>query len=151
MGHVNFAVNQELTKEARTYWSTFWGVTRLSVLHEVRYFDICKCIPHDIMHVLLEGIVPLEMKLFLHHAIDYMELFTINWLSEQIATMPLRGVEATDRPSPIDRAMLNSGGHKLNQYGENNHCHCHYYLHYYLHHHHHHSSSSCNFKPAPNS
>lgn len=96
----------------------FWGITRLSILNDVRYFDVCKCMPHDVMHILLEGVTPQEMKLFLRYVIDDLGLFTINWLSEEIKKMDLTGIEAKDRPSPIDRVMLNSTGHKLNQYGQ---------------------------------
>ena len=37
-----------------------YGVNRLGVLDEVPSFDLCKCLPHDIMHVILEGVLPLN-------------------------------------------------------------------------------------------
>ncbi|XP_028412421.1 uncharacterized protein LOC114535241 [Dendronephthya gigantea] len=113
--HIEDINDDALTNDDRMYWSKFWGINRLSILNEIRYFDICKCLPHDIMHILLEGVVPLEIKLLLRHAIDDLGLFTINWLNNTIAEMILHGTESKDRPSPIDRNMLNSGGHKLNQ------------------------------------
>ncbi len=74
--------------------------------------------PHDIMHILLEGVVPMEIKLLLRHAINELQLFTINWFNRELAGMILDGTKAKDRPSPIDRKTLNSTGHKLNQSGE---------------------------------
>ena len=41
--------------------STF-GITKCSVLSKIRYFDITKHFPHDVMH---EGVLPYEMKLLL--------------------------------------------------------------------------------------
>ena len=93
----------------------FWGVTRLSSLHDATGFDVCKCLPHDIMHVLLEGVTSQEIKLFFKYAIDDLELFTINWFNEEVAQMEMAGTESKDRPSPFDRNVLNAGGHKLNQ------------------------------------
>ena len=47
--------------------SSDYGVNRLSVLDEAPYFD---CMPHDIMHVILEGILPINCKLLLVHCIS---------------------------------------------------------------------------------
>jgi hypothetical protein len=104
-----------LTARTRAYWSQFWGINDVSVLHQAKYFDVCQCLPHDIMHILLEGLVTFEIKLVLRHAIDELDLFTINWLNAQIRQMHLTGLEAC--PSAIDRSYINSNGHKLNQSG----------------------------------
>lgn len=44
-----------------------FGITKRSVLGEVKYFDITKQFPHDIMHDLYEGVLPYEVKLLLQH------------------------------------------------------------------------------------
>ena len=36
----------------------------------LRYFQVTKCFPQDVMHVLLEGVVPTEFTLFLNHALE---------------------------------------------------------------------------------
>jgi hypothetical protein len=46
--------------------STF-GITKRSVLSKIRYFDITKHFPHNVMHDLYEGVLPYEMKLLLQH------------------------------------------------------------------------------------
>ena len=74
--------------------------------------------PHDIMHILLEGVVPLKIKFLLCHGIDDLKLFTLKWLKESITNMKLTGLEAKDHRSKIDRSHLNSNGHKLNQSGK---------------------------------
>lgn len=46
----------------KEHHSTNYGINRLSVFEEVPAFSV---VPHDIMHDLSEGIVPLELKLLL--------------------------------------------------------------------------------------
>ena len=46
------------------------GINFRSPLHELRYFQVTKCFPQDVMHVLLEGVVPTEFTLFLNHALE---------------------------------------------------------------------------------
>ena len=112
------ATDKSLTTEIRRYWSKFWGVNQLSILNQARFFEVCQCLSHDIMHILFERVVPLEIKFLLRHGIDDLRLFTLKWLNESITNMKLTGLEAKDRPSKIDRSHLNSNGHKLNQSGK---------------------------------
>ena len=37
---------------------------------DLPYFDITKQLPQDVMHVLFEGLFPLNMELLLSHLID---------------------------------------------------------------------------------
>ena len=45
--------------------STYHGINFESPLNAIDHFDLTKCLPHDIMHILFEGIIPREMKLLL--------------------------------------------------------------------------------------
>jgi hypothetical protein len=47
-----------------------YGVNRRSVLADLTYFDVCKCFPEDVMHILVEGVVPYETKFLLKLLID---------------------------------------------------------------------------------
>ena len=74
---------------------------------------------HDIMHIVLEGTMPQEIKLSLwQQATDNLHLFTLNWLNEEIGKLQLTGIESKYRIWAIDRNTLNFGGHKLNQSGQ---------------------------------
>ena len=42
--------------------SKICGINRASVLLNLPYFDIIKQVPYDIMHVVLEGVVPYTLK-----------------------------------------------------------------------------------------
>ena len=50
-----------------SFVKTTFGIKSRSVLASVRYFDITKCFPQDVMHDRYEGLLPYEMKLLLQH------------------------------------------------------------------------------------
>ena len=60
----------ENTSDVRERLSTTYGVNRRSVLADLTYFDVCKCFPEDVMHILVEGVVPYETKFLLKLLID---------------------------------------------------------------------------------
>ncbi len=45
--------------------SVEYGINCASALDQIPHFSVVKSLPHDIMHDLLKGIVPYEMKLLL--------------------------------------------------------------------------------------
>lgn len=57
---------EDLSLSDRQHFSITFGVNRKSVLQDLDYFDVASgaLIP-DIMHDILEGALPLEMKLML--------------------------------------------------------------------------------------
>lgn len=102
-------------------FSKEYGVNRLSILNEVPQFDLCACIPHDIMHVLLEGVLPRHCKMLLHYCIINQRLFTVKQLNEQIKTFKYGYSEKANAPRPIDGERLTSDDNKFVQSGKFNH------------------------------
>ena len=101
--------------------STTYGINGLSVLHSVAHFDVCKCFPEDIMHVLFEGIVPYETKLLLKYLIDERRCLTLKRLNQVIESFDFGYMNRKDRPSCITRESLNAVGEaKLKQSGKCN-------------------------------
>ena len=98
-------------------FSKEYGVNRLSILNEVPQFDLCLCIPHDIMHVILEGVLPRHCKTLLHHYIIDQHLFTVKQLNKQIEEFAYGYSEKVNAPRPLDRERLTSGDYKLVQSG----------------------------------
>ena len=49
--------------------SKVYGINRSSALSHLEHFNVTEQLPQDVMHVLLEGVVPLNTGLFLHHMI----------------------------------------------------------------------------------
>lgn len=56
-----------LSERSRTYWSREYGINGRSPLLDIPHFDVSKCLMHDAMHVLFEGVVPFEVKFALKH------------------------------------------------------------------------------------
>jgi hypothetical protein len=93
--------NQHLTKGTRMEWSKRWGISRQSELLSLDNFDICTNMLHDPMHILLEGIVPCEIALFLFYCIEMKHFFTLEWLNSQLQTYPYSYLEKKDKPELI--------------------------------------------------
>lgn len=99
--------------------STTYGITRRSILTSVDYFDVCRCLPEDIMHVLFEGVVPYEMKLLLKLLIDQRRIFTLKDLNQRIESFDLGYMNVKSKSSPISRDTINGlGDAKLKQSGK---------------------------------
>ena len=93
-------------------------MNRLSIFNEVPRFDLCVCIPHDIMHVLLEGVLPRHCKILLRYCIIDQRFFTVKYLNEQIKMFKYGYSEKVNAPSPIDGERLTSDDNKFVQSGK---------------------------------
>lgn len=71
----NLIEDDNLSASDHQHYSTTFGVNRRALLDNLCYFDVVSgaLIP-DIMHDILEGVLPLEVKLMLKviHAISFM-------------------------------------------------------------------------------
>jgi hypothetical protein len=70
-----------LISKAKKYWSRIYGINKPSVLQDVNDFNLTAALIHDPKHLLFEGVTPMEMRLFLNHAIysnDYFDLSYFN-------------------------------------------------------------------------
>ena len=99
-------------------FSNEYGVNRLSILNEVPLFDLCVCIPHDIMHVLLEGVLPRHCKMLLRYYIVDQRLFTVKYLNQQIKAFKYGYSEKAGAPRQIDGERLTSDDTKFVQSGK---------------------------------
>ena len=54
-----------LSKVSFRYWSVHWGINSKSCLSDIPNFDLCTSFVQDPIHLLLEGVVPYELNLFL--------------------------------------------------------------------------------------
>lgn len=92
-------------------------MNRLSCLDGAPYFDVTKCLPHDIMHIILEGVLPRNCRLLLHYCIIERKYFTLNILNKAITEFPYADFEKTNRPRIIDRERVTGNSDKLGQSG----------------------------------
>lgn len=94
-------LSSRMTKEAKKYWSKMYGVNGKTELLNVPEFQVTKCILEDPMHVLLEGIVPMEMKLLLNYCVER-KFITILQLNKIILNFEYTDDERRDLPVQIN-------------------------------------------------
>lgn len=81
---VRVVTSADLTDRQRKRWQKLYGVNDAGVFIGLQYFDVTECLPHDAMHILLEGIVPLATKAILNRYINDYGLFTVEHLNDRI-------------------------------------------------------------------
>ena len=100
---------------AGTSYSTTYGINHTSALNKLKHFDPIHSFPFDIMHVLFEGVVPLELSLLLASLIDDKKLLHITDLNNRLTTHPYGYSEVDTKPTPIERES--PGVYKIRQSG----------------------------------
>lgn len=65
--------------------STTYGINFNSPLNQLSGFHVVDQLPQDIMHVLLEGVIPYELSLMLAKFITILKYFKLDHLNDQIA------------------------------------------------------------------
>ena len=76
-----------LTKR-KQYWSKVYGVNNLSPLCEITSFPITANLLMDAMYIICEGLACHLLGLFLHRCIIEQDLFSLDWLNNQIQQYP---------------------------------------------------------------
>ncbi|XP_061734388.1 uncharacterized protein LOC133537390 [Nerophis ophidion] len=107
-------IEKASTDFLREHLKTTFGINRRSKLTEFPHFDIINQTPQDIMHVILEGVAPYEIKCVLKHLVlsGHMDLDTFN---SGIIGFPYSPVDMRDKPCPISVTTLSSNDNKLKQ------------------------------------
>lgn len=78
--------------------SVEYGINRPSSLDTLPNFSVVENLPHDIMHDLLEGALPHELKLLLQHCMS-MSYFNLSTLNERLAAFDIGYSEVKDKPA----------------------------------------------------
>lgn len=101
------------------YDSVTYGLNYRSPLNKIEYFHVSNFqIPHDIMHVLFEGVIPLETKLMLSIFIWEKRYFTLDFLNERIKSFSYGKTESRSKPpKPLERCHIQSPGNKIHLSG----------------------------------
>ena len=82
--------------------SVEYGINRQAALEKIPGFSVTLCLPHDVMHDLLEGVIPHEMKLLLQHCLiskRYFELLTFN---QRLTAFDFGYTEVGDKPARVE-------------------------------------------------
>jgi len=89
-----------LSRDALKYWSKHWGINTYSLFCDVPHFDLCVALVQDPMHLLLEGVLPYELKLLLTFCVCDQKLFSFEWLNTQLSSFCYGEL---DKPEPIQK------------------------------------------------
>ncbi len=82
------------------HYSVTYGVCRKSILTSVKGFSVIGGLPHDVMHDVLEGVLPYEVKLLLKYLISRKYL-TLEQFNDRIHNFEYGHSEVGSKPSLI--------------------------------------------------
>ncbi len=85
-----------------------YGVKDSCVLRELDYFHPVGGFPPDLMHDLLEGVIPVEMAVCLKDLINK-KYITLDYLNRTIKQFPYKFMDKTDQPQTIPIAFASRG------------------------------------------
>ena len=99
--------------------STTYGLNYRSPLNEIEFFHVANSqVPQDIMHILFEGVIPLETKLILRVFIWDKKYFSLNFLNERIKSFCYGKAESRSKPpKPLEKKHIESSGSKMHLSG----------------------------------
>ncbi|KAL4008313.1 hypothetical protein ACER0C_002165 [Sarotherodon galilaeus] len=102
------------TEYLRSSLKTTYGINRRSKLINFPAFNLIQQTPQDMMHVIFEGIAPLEIKCVLKHLVLMGEL-DLDLFNAALTGFPYSPVDIRDKPSVITYSTLASSDNKLKQ------------------------------------
>ena len=95
-----------------------FGVKRESVLNTSKYYHVVEGLASDIMHDLLEGVIPKVTKLVLALLVHEGH-FSVNALNDKIRNFAFGATDLKNKPEPnISQAILHSTDTTLKQSGK---------------------------------
>lgn len=107
-------IDKASTEYLKAALKTTYGINRRSRLVDFPAFDLIKQTPQDIMHVIFEGVAPMEVKFVLKHLILLGQI-ELDEFNSAIQNFPYSPLEIRDKPCPISVATLAANDNKLKQ------------------------------------
>ena len=90
--------------------SVTYGVNQRSTLNDLFGFHVADGqLSQDIMHILLEGVLPYELKLMLNDFINVKQYLDLEFLNDRVFCFTYSPEEAKDKPPPIKVQDLTVG------------------------------------------
>lgn len=107
-------IEKASTEYLRNKLKTTYGINRKSKVIDFPGFNLIQQTPQDIMHIILEGIAPLEIKCVIKHLVLLGQL-DLDLLNSAIVGFPYSPLDVRDKPSPISYNTLAFSDNKLKQ------------------------------------
>ncbi len=97
-----------------------YGINGISPLTSINDFEIANFqMPQDVMHVVLEGVLPMEIKNLLNTFMFEDGLFSVEFLNERVQNFTYGRVEARNKPpKPFQSSQFTSATQKLHLSGK---------------------------------
>ena len=91
--------------------SVTYGINHRSVLNDLYGFHVANGqLPQDVMHLLLEGVIPYELKLMLREFTAVKKYFVVEDLNNRIRSFNYSPEEAKDKPPVLKAHDLSANG-----------------------------------------
>ena len=98
--------------------SVTYGVNYKSVLNNLEDFHVCDGqVPQDMMHVLLEGVIPYTIKAMLQSFVSEKHFCTIDYINRKLSSFKFSRSESRNKPSQLSTHILHDDGN-IHQSGE---------------------------------
>ena len=91
--------------ELAKHFSVNYGLDRRSILNQFPGFKITEQLPQDLMHILLEGVIPYVVKFLLQYYIAE-DLITIHQINARLMEFEYGYSQVKDKPEPINPESL---------------------------------------------
>ena len=101
--------NQTMLVETDPECTRAYGVKRQSALNNSKFFHVVDGLPSDIMHDILEGVLPRYVKMMLRKFIHGDKMFTLQELNNRISRFPYGLSDMTNKPSAINNLSTIDG------------------------------------------
>lgn len=95
--------------------TSVYGVKKNSALNSSKFFHAVDGLPSDIMHDILEGLLPLHVKVMLRKFIMVEQFFTLKQLNDSLSSFSVGVCDIRNKPSLIKNVTL--GDYHLRQSG----------------------------------
>lgn len=105
-------LEQAPNDELRHHYSVVFGINRRSILCDFPFFDVTQMLPQDVMHVVLEGVLPLDLKLFVKYCVQE-NFISLDALNKGIDSFPYGYYQSKNIPKPISENVVNDNASHL--------------------------------------
>ena len=93
--------DDSLSEPQKKYWSKWLGINCTSPLLQLSYINLQQLLVHDIMHVLLEGVVQMNLLLLMKNAVQN-KRFSLLWLNTQLQSFQYSYIDELNKPQLFD-------------------------------------------------
>ena len=96
-----------ISSAERQHYSVTYGINRESKIANAEGFNITEQLPEDIMHILLEGIAPVHLGLFLKEILINNPALSVEAFNHKVKSFNYSYFESAAKPSYLIRDHIN--------------------------------------------